>query len=165
MRKIIVSGFLSADAKKQFSKQNREFVTFTISNNEYNDPKDSSGRHETHWFRVSCFNSNHLNMVQHLKKNKPIIVSGTLNDSIYMNKDGKPMISRDIIADSIDFLPNGRNNDTQQSNNSQSVVSNNNVMPQVTWGNQPSTPPQVPSLPQVPSPQQATTNVEDDLPF
>ena len=69
------------------------------------------------------------------------------------------MISRDIIADSIDFLPNNHNNDTQKANNSQSVTTNNNVMPQVTWGNQPNTPPQMPL------PQQTTTNVEDELPF
>lgn len=43
MRKIIVSGFLSADAKRQISKQNREFITFSISNSEYNDAKDASG--------------------------------------------------------------------------------------------------------------------------
>lgn len=170
MRKIIVSGFLSADAKRQISKQNREFITFSISNSEYNDAKDASGRLETHWFRVTAFNHNHITMSQYLTKGKPVIITGTYNDSLYQNKEGQQTISRDIIADSIDFLPNSRNNDAQTASVNPSIANKTNggavippSMPQVTPTG--GVYPQNISSPTVTIPPSTATADNDDLPF
>ena len=80
MRKIIVSGFLGQDATKQISKQNREYVTFNIANNEYNDEKGADGRPITRWFRVTCLNPNQLSFASNLKKGSNVIVTGSLRD-------------------------------------------------------------------------------------
>lgn len=103
MRKIIVSGFLAQDATKQISKQNREYVTFSIANHEYNDEKGVDGRPITRWFRITCLNPNQLSFASNLKKGSNVIVTGSLRDSIYQNQQGVWNISRDIMADSIDY--------------------------------------------------------------
>lgn len=181
MRKIIVSGFLAQDAQKQISKQNREYVTFNLANHEYNDEKGADGLPITSWFRVSCFNNNHIALAQHLKKGSNVIVTGTFKDSIYQNRQGAWAISRDLVADSIDFA-GGKQNDSQL-NSGQPTVGTRPTIPQGAAtptipkvSSMPTTAPILqatvskPTSPAIPKVQVPPTNVTaeeavDDLPF
>lgn len=145
MRKIIVSGFVARDAMKQISKQNREYVTFSIANNEYNDEKGADGKPITKWFRITCFNQNHLSLAAHIKKGSNVIVTGTFRDGLYQSKTCGWGIDRDIVADSIDFV-GGRQNDQQQSNGMQMPTTGNyTAVPNGTSA------PAVPSMPKATS--------------
>ena len=109
-------------------------------------------------------------MSQYLTKGKPVIITGTYNDSLYQNKEGQQTISRDIIADSIDFLPNSRNNDAQTASVNPSIANKTNggavippSMPQVTPTG--GVYPQNISSPTVTIPPSTATADNDDLPF
>lgn len=178
MRKIIVSGFLGQDATKQISKQNREYVTFNIANNEYNDEKGADGRPITRWFRVTCLNPNQLSFASNLKKGSNVIVTGSLRDSVYQSHQGTWNISRDIMADSIEFN-SSRQSDNQSNGQQNPTVNTHTNVPQGATTPSMPTVGAIPQAPSAPKPPVATTNgnipvppkdvsaeeAVDDLPF
>ena len=116
MRKLEVTGHIVADAERKISKNGKEYLSFRIANNEFNDEKDQNGRQKPYWIGVTSLNQRHFNMAQYLTKGKPVIVEGDYSDRIYQNKEGNCDISRDILANAIYFLPgsgeNGGNGNT-----------------------------------------------------
>ena len=130
MRKIMLTGYIVADAEKKVtSNSGREYITFRMANNEFNDEKGSDGKPITYWFRVTSWNQNHYNLAKYLTKGKPVIVIGSFSDKIYQNASGSCDISRDIIADSIEFVSGGNGD-----NNSKATSKSNDddEMPKVT---------------------------------
>lgn len=176
MRKIMVSGFLGADAQKQISKQNREYVSFRMANREYNDPKGADGLTQTTWMRVNCFNPNLLSFASKLKKGYGVTVIGDVNLSTYQNKMGGYSIDVDIFADSIHFTggDSNKNTNTNSGANQYSMPTTGN------YGGNTSKPYSVPSAPQASMPNgtsmptaspsavaapTTSSGDDDDLPF
>jgi single-stranded DNA-binding protein len=116
MRTITVTGHIVADAEKKLSKGGKEYITFRIANNEFNDEKGQDGKQKPYWIGVTSLNQRHFSMVQYLTKGKPVIIVGDYSDRIYQNREGNCDISRDILANAIYFLPgsgeNGGNGNT-----------------------------------------------------
>jgi single-strand DNA-binding protein len=99
-----------ADAERKISKTGKEYLSFRIANNEFNDEKGQDGKQKPYWIGVTSLNQRHFSMAQYLTKGKPIIVEGDYSDRIYQNKDGNCEISRDILANAIYFLPGSGEN-------------------------------------------------------
>lgn len=133
MRKLILSGRIVADAQKKVTVNGREFISFRLGNNEFGDEKNSDGKPITYWFNVSSFNQAHVNLLKYLTKGKPINVIGSYKDNIYQNKAGNCDISRDILADSIDFQIGNESNNTNHTNSNTTSAPKTEI-PQVTAG-------------------------------
>lgn len=131
MRKLILSGRIVADAQKKVTVNGREFISFRLGNNEFGDEKNSDGKPITYWFNVSSFNQAHVNLLKYLTKGKPINVIGSYKDNIYQNKAGNCDISRDILADSIDFQIGNESNKTNHTNSNTTSAPKTEI-PQVT---------------------------------
>ena len=112
MRKLEVTGHIVADAERKISKSGKEYLSFRIANNEFNDEKGTDGKQKPYWIGVTSLNQRHFSMAQYLTKGKPIIVEGDYSDRIYQNKEGNCEISRDILANAIYFLPGSGENGT-----------------------------------------------------
>lgn len=112
MRKLEVTGHIVADAERKISKSGKEYLSFRIANNEFNDEKGADGKQKPYWIGVTSLNQRHFSMAQYLTKGKPIIVEGDYSDRIYQNKEGNCEISRDILANAIYFLPGSGENGT-----------------------------------------------------
>lgn len=138
MRLMTVNGRLASDVTRQISKQGTEFISFSIGNNEFGDPKSSDGVAQTQWFRVTSFNPQHIKLAKYLTKGKPIIVTGRYSNRLYQSqKTGLWGIDNDIIANDICFEIGGERNadgSTKASSSVQNAVSANanNDIPQVT---------------------------------
>ena len=131
MRKLILSGRIVADAEKKVTVNGREYLSFRLGNNEFGDEKNSDGKPITYWFNVSSFNQAHVNLLKYLTKGKPVNVIGSYKDNIYQNKAGNCDISRNILADSIDFqIGNEGNNANHTTSNTTSTPKTE--VPQVT---------------------------------
>lgn len=118
MRKLEVTGHIVADAERKISKSGKEYLSFRIANNEFNDEKGQDGKSKPYWIGVTSLNQRHFSMAQYLTKGKPIIVEGDYSDRIYQNKEGNCEISRDILANAIYFLPgSGENSNAAQQTN------------------------------------------------
>lgn len=157
MRKIMVTGFVGADAQKQISKQNREYVTFRIANREFNDPKGADGLTETTWIRVTSFNPQLNTFASNLKKGSNVTVIGNLNVSTYSNKTGEVSIDIDVIADSIAYTSGESTNKSNGGNNSGSASPNQYSMPQATTVTN--------AVNVQTAPVASSNNNEDNLPF
>lgn len=128
MRKMMVSGFLVADAEKGVSTNGTPYMTFRIGNNDYSNKKDENGRPVTYWFRITSYNPEHINLSKYLVKGKPVTVIGNYTDDIYQSRTtGNCEISRDIKAQSIDFMISDSNNKS-----SSTTKQNTNDVPKVT---------------------------------
>lgn len=162
MRKLTLIGRIVADAEKQITSNGREYLSFRLGNNEFNDPKDSEGKQTPYWFRVTSWEAKHINLTKYLTKGKPVIVIGDYKDNIYENKNtGKCEIGREIVADSISFIEGTGNNNGNQTTTSHKaeaapVNSGKTSIPQVT---------STPVTPQTIMTNTSNSNDDDDLPF
>ena len=105
MRTLQVTGHIVADAERKMAKSGKEYLSFRIANNEFNDEKGADGKAKPYWIGVTSLNQRHFSLTQYLTKGKPVIVEGDYSDRIYQNKEGNCDISRDILANAIYFLP------------------------------------------------------------
>lgn len=146
MRNITVSGFIVADAEKRVRTNGVGYWLLRMGNNEFGDGKDEQGRPITSWY--SCFLDDRIfgNLGQHLKKGKPIIVSGRYSDKIYSRNDGQCDISREINVTDVSFMPyegNNKNNAGTQQITPDSATSPTSVatpqQQQQTYNNKPTT--------------------------
>ena len=161
MKKIFISGNLGRDAEKKLSGNNREFITFSLANSEPYD-KDEQGNPKTTWYRVTSFSHSH--MLQYLTKGKGVVIIGRYSDDAYINKTtNAPEISRDIIAESIEFWSNGERNNGDSGEKpavtTQTAVQSPSPAPKSKKSTQSATP--LPSTEDVKIP----SSDDDDLPF
>ena len=147
-------GRVGADAQVKTTNQGRQYIDMRMAA----DMK-SGENPETMWIHVRAFNTP-VSMVQYYTKGKALYVTGKYENSIYETKDGRSLISNDVIASSIEFLGLGR--DDKQSQPQQEMPKHDAV-------------PRNPSTQtvQVEAPKPATEakaapvadNQDDDLPF
>lgn len=173
MRIITVNGRIGGDVVRQVSKQGTQYISFSLANNEFGDPKSADGSPQAQWFRVTSFQPQHMALAQYLKKGKPINVVGKYSNRLYQNQNtGQWNISNDIVAMSIDFENGTEHSDNNNSNKiandthvqqvTNNYQTNSEEIPQVTYKN----------MEQTPSPQVTSSTVQlssstemDDLPF
>lgn len=164
MRKLEVTGHIVADAERKISKNGKEYLSFRIANNEFNDEKDQNGRQKPYWIGVTSLNQRHFNMAQYLTKGKPVIVEGDYSDRIYQNKEGNCDISRDILANAIYFLPGSGENASTTNTATNTQTASQTVTPTIqTKMEAPK-----PTTQEIKVPTQtivADNDDEDDLPF
>ena len=100
MEQIQITGNIGQDAViKEFS--GTQYGSFTVGvNNSYTNA-DGVKVESTNWHNVL---TREVKRVQWLKKGTKVFVQGRPKASIYRNKDGEAMISRDISANYIDIL-------------------------------------------------------------
>ena len=157
MRKIELTGRLAADAERKISKTGKEFLSFRVGNNEFND-KDEQGNQKTYWFNVTTFNQRHFGMAQYLTKGKSIIVEGDYSDRLYQNKEGNCEIARDIMANAIYFNSDGNSNNSNQTK----TATQASPVTQTTMDSKPTTADvKIPEAPVA----STSNDDEDDLPF
>jgi len=154
MRTIEVIGRIAADAERRVSKNGREYLSFRMANNEYNDEKGPDGKQKAYWFSITSFN--HIPMTQYLTKGKPVFVRGNYSDRVYQNREGNCEIGRDIIATEISFID--FNSEKAQTTQPHSV-------PSPTTQTKMEAPKPKPTTSELKVPQATTVEDDDDLPF
>jgi single-strand DNA-binding protein len=160
MRQIELTGRLAADAERKISKTGKEFLSFRVGSNEFND-KDEQGNQKTYWFNVTTFNQRHFGMAQYLTKGKSIIVEGDYSDRLYQNREGNCEIARDIMANAIYFNSDGNSNNNSNGKQTKATTQTSPVT-QTTMATKPTTADvKVPEAPVV----STSNDDEDDLPF
>lgn len=160
MRQIELTGHLVADAERKISKTGKEYLSFRIGSNEFND-KDDQGNQRTYWFNVTTFNQRHFGIAQYLTKGKPIIVVGDYSDRLYQNREGNCDIARDIMANAIYFNSDGNGNNNDNGKQTKATTQSSPVT-QTTMATKPTTADiKVPEAPVA----STSNDDEDDLPF
>lgn len=101
MVNVYFNGRLGADAELRTSTKNgKQYVTMRVATDEF-----KNGEKGTAWINVSYHGDRAAKMHEYLKKGSAVSVIGNETISTYQStKNGETMISRDVLADRVDFL-------------------------------------------------------------
>lgn len=109
MQKITLIGRLGRDAAVRETQNGRKVIAFTMAVN-----SKPNGVEKTSWYDVSTFNyERYQNMAKYLTKGGLVTVVGDLDADIETGSDGVTRCRRNVLADSIDFLPGNTSGNTQ----------------------------------------------------
>lgn len=104
MNFIHIAGHLGADAEVRFTSSGKKVITLRMATRSRKGQKE-----ETIWWRVTLWGEQFDKMVPYLKKGASIMVFGELHKpEIFNDREGKPQVSMEITASSIQFSPFGK---------------------------------------------------------
>jgi single-strand DNA-binding protein len=101
-------GRLGADAELKTSKGGKQFVSMRIATDEF-----KNGERGTAWINVSYYAEKGTKMLEFLKKGSAVSVLGVETVGTYQSKNGETMVSRDVLADRIEFVNLGKSGESQ----------------------------------------------------
>lgn len=143
-------GRLGADSEVKVGKSGNQFLSFRVATDEYRN-----GKNEASWLNVVYTGERAIKMHQWLTKGKAVSVHGVENVGTYVDRNGQTQVSRDVMADRVDFVNVGGSGQTQ-SNSSTTTQGQANVAAPTNIA-----PPAGTMKPQETTP----AKDEDDLPF
>lgn len=95
-------GRIGRDAETKTAQNGRQFVAFNVATDEY-----QRGEKTTSWLRVTYTGERALKMAQYFTKGKLVNIIGSETVSTYQRQDGQTGISRDVLADKVEFVNSG----------------------------------------------------------
>ena len=101
-------GRLGADAELRTSKGGKQYVAMRVATDEF-----KNGEKGTAWINVTYHGDRAIKMHEYLKKGSAVSVMGSETVGTYQNKNGETQISRDVLADRVDFVNLGKSGDGQ----------------------------------------------------
>lgn len=143
-------GRLGADSEVKTGKSGNQFLSFRVATDEYRN-----GKNEASWLNVVYTGERAIKMHQWLTKGKAVSVHGVENVGTYVDRNGQVQVSRDVMADRVDFVNVGGSGQTQ-SNSATTTQGQANVAAPTNIA-----PPAGTMKPQETTP----AKDEDDLPF
>jgi single-strand DNA-binding protein len=104
MNFLQIAGHVAADPEERFTQGGKKVTTFRVGTK-----SRKAGQDVTIWWRVTVWDDQFKNMMPHIKKGSALIVFGELQKpEIYTDREGKPQVSLEMTAVSLQFSPFGR---------------------------------------------------------
>jgi len=104
MNFIHIAGHLGADPETRFTSSGKKVTTLRVATRTRRGQND-----DTIWWRVTVWGDQFDKMISFLKKGSAIIVFGEIHKpEIFNDREGKPQVSMEITAVSIQFSPFGK---------------------------------------------------------
>jgi single-strand DNA-binding protein len=104
---ITVTGNLGKDVELKFSQSGVAVAKFSIAHTPRVQNNGQWEDGETMWFRVVAFKGKAEAIADTLKQGDSVLVSGTLKQSSYVDKEGKDRTSLEIVADEVATVVKG----------------------------------------------------------
>ena len=102
MNLVVMSGNLASDPSIKATQNGKEMCTFRLAvNTSYGENKKAS------FFHIVTFGKTATNCDRFLAKGRKVLVRGRIETGSYEKSDGSKVYTTDIIADEVEFLPNG----------------------------------------------------------
>lgn len=118
MNHILIAGHLGADPEVRFTSSGQKVTTLRVACN-----SRKAGKEETIWWKVTIWGEQFDKMIPYFKKGSSIMVTGEMTKpEIFTDKEGKPQLSMNIVANNLMFSPFG--NKTEGRSNDQERVQN-----------------------------------------
>ena len=99
MNRITLIGNLTKDPETRTTPNGNTVCTFTVAVN-----RKKVSEPQTDFFRVNAWGKLGELCARFLGKGRKVAVVGELQARTYDNKDGKTMLSLDVVADEVEFL-------------------------------------------------------------
>lgn len=165
MKSITFDGRIGANgAEVRTTKGGRPYVRFSVANNSY-----ANGQEKTEWFDITSYDPFVIeNRVKYLTKGTYVIITGTPNTEVNVDRTGKVWLNQYVTANSID-TPAFRKKDDDSTTTQGTNTINDNLSTFTSTTQQTIT--KTVEAPQVAAPMPASVGVgissdaDDDLPF
>ncbi|MCH9633847.1 MAG: Single-stranded DNA-binding protein [Chlamydiae bacterium] len=110
MNWLQIAGHLGADPEERFTATGQKVVTLRLAAH-----SRKGGQDMTIWWRVTIWGDRFDKILPYFKKGSPLIVIGEMGKpEIYTDKEGRPQVSLDIVADVIKFSPFGKGSSSSE---------------------------------------------------
>ena len=104
MQKLHIIGNLTKDPETRTTPNGNTVCTFTVAVN-----RKKVSEPQTDFFRVNAWGKLGELCARFLGKGRKVAVLGELQARTYESKDGKTMLSLDVVADEVEFLSTAEN--------------------------------------------------------
>lgn len=151
-------GRLGADSEVKIGKNGNQFLSFRVATDEYRN-----GKNEASWLNVVCTSERAIKLHQWLTKGKAVSVHGVENVGTYLDRNGQVQVSRDVMADRVDFVNVGGSGQTQS--NTAATATQNQAKPNVAAPNVATPTDIAPPAGTMKSQETMPAKDDDDLPF
>ena len=108
MNRITLIGNLTKDPETRTTPNGNTVCAFTIAVN-----RKKVSEPQTDFFRINAWGKLGELCARFLGKGRKVAVVGELQARTYDNKDGKTMLSLDVVADEVEFLTPAENIETK----------------------------------------------------
>lgn len=98
MNLMIIIGNLTADPETRTTQDGKMVVSFTVAVNRRGNQQGAD------YFRVSAWNKLGELCKAYLSKGRKVSVTGSIRAGAYVNSEGKPIGTLELMADEIEFL-------------------------------------------------------------
>jgi single-strand DNA-binding protein len=102
---ITVKGNVGSEPELKFSKNNTAYITLSVAYTPRVKDGDNWKDGETMWFRVVQFGTKAEATADMIKKGDSVLVTGSLKQSNYTDKEGTEKTSLELTADHIGLVP------------------------------------------------------------
>lgn len=106
--KVMLHGRLTSDPEIRAAKTGNNVTTFSIATNRDWKNKEGEVISHTDFHRVVAFGKLGEIVGTYLKKGRAVLVSGRLNNSSYIAKDGNKKYSTEVVLEDFNFLTSGK---------------------------------------------------------
>src|ERR1700754_1004771 len=96
--KVIIVGNLGRDPELRYTAQGTPVCTFSVATNERRKDRNGEMQDHTTWFRITLWNRLAETASQYLQKGKQVYIEGRLRVEEYIDRDGKPRHSDEVLA-------------------------------------------------------------------
>lgn len=97
MNNLFIIGNLTSDPESRSTQSGKQVSTFTVAVNR-------NGIDGADYFRVSAWGKLGELCKQYLAKGRKVSVTGSIRAGAYVNSEGKPIGTLELMADEIEFL-------------------------------------------------------------
>lgn len=98
MNHVIIIGNLTADPETRTTQDGKMVVSFTVAVNRRGNQQGAD------YFRVSAWNKLGELCKAYLAKGRKVCVTGSIRAGAYVNSEGKPIGTLEMMADDVEFL-------------------------------------------------------------
>ena len=98
MNKIIIIGYLGSNPKMGVSANGTTVCRFRIASNRNHTKADGTTVQQTEWFSCRAFSAMAQRCNQMLRQGRQAYVEGTLGSSSYIDRDGNPRHSLNVVV-------------------------------------------------------------------
>lgn len=118
VNKVLIIGNVGGQPTLKTFDNGGKIVNFSLATNESYKNKQGEKVTNTQWHNV-VFNIPKIaeTIEKHVKKGDILLVEGKINYRDYTDKEGQKKYITEIIGESFKFMPNGKSNQTEQSQN------------------------------------------------
>lgn len=109
INKVMVMGRLGQDPDLRHTASQQSVCTLSVATTEFRTGQDGNRQELTEWHRIVVWGKQADNCKKYLTKGRMVFVEGRLQTRSWDDQNGQKRYSTEIVANNVQFLPQGAN--------------------------------------------------------